>query len=145
MSTTDHNTNKIRFLLNGETTSVTNADPTQSVLYYLRENQRLSGTKEGCAEGDCGASAYCGVIGSRTKGLKFRQRLLNKGFSQDELKQLTCPMGLADLKTKKPMEIAVSVMAECLVLREKQQLSHNLFETQLDTDNGKIISFENRD
>ena len=88
-----------------------------------------------------GDSAYCGVIGSRTKGLKFRQRLLKKGFSQDELLQLTCPMGLADLKTKKPMEIAVSVMAECLVLREKHQLSF----AQRDDDNIKIVRLESRD
>jgi len=92
-----------------------------------------------------GDSSYCGVIGSRTKGLKFRQRLLKKGFSQDELLQLTCPMGLADLKTKKPMEIAVSVMAECLVLREKKQIDHTLLETQLENDTTNIVRLESRD
>jgi xanthine dehydrogenase accessory factor len=88
-----------------------------------------------------GDSVYCGVIGSRTKGLKFRQRLLKKGFTQDELQQLTCPMGLTDLKAKKPMEIAVSVMVECLVLREKHQ--QNL--SQQENDTTKIVRLESRE
>jgi len=88
-----------------------------------------------------GDAAYCGVIGSSTKGLKFRQRLLKKGFYQDELQQLTCPMGLADLKTKKPMEIAVSIMAECLLLKEKQQLDY----ARIEDDINKIVSIESRD
>lgn len=88
-----------------------------------------------------GDSVYCGVIGSRTKGLKFRQRLLKKGFSQNELKHLSCPMGLVDLKTKKPMEIAVSVMAECLVLREK----HLQNQSEIDNNSTKIVRFESKE
>ena len=69
-------------------------------------------------------SRYCGLIGSRTKGLKFRQRLIKKGFTQKELAQLICPMGLPDLKTKIPMEIALSVMSELLLTQRKyEQLS----------------------
>ena len=66
-------------------------------------------------------SRYCGLIGSRSKGLKFRQRLIKKGFTQNELKKLICPIGLADLKTKKPMEIALSVMAELLQIQQNRQ------------------------
>lgn len=47
--------NKIRFILDGEVVTVNNAEPTQSVLQYLREDLHRTGSKEGCAEGDCGA------------------------------------------------------------------------------------------
>jgi xanthine dehydrogenase small subunit len=45
----------IRFLLNGVMRSEEHAPPTTTVLDWLRGTARLTGTKEGCAEGDCGA------------------------------------------------------------------------------------------
>ena len=65
-------------------------------------------------------SRYCGLIGSATKGLKFRQRLMKKGYTQQELEGLRCPAGLTSLKSKKPMEIAISMVAELLQLRDKE-------------------------
>nr|HMQ57199.1 FAD binding domain-containing protein [Rhizobiaceae bacterium] len=47
-------TNEIRFFLNGELRGAT-ARPDTTVLEWLRNDARLTGTKEGCAEGDCGA------------------------------------------------------------------------------------------
>ena len=49
----------IRFSLNGTVHEVADAPPTRTVLQYLRQSARLTGTKEGCAEGDCGA---CTVV-----------------------------------------------------------------------------------
>lgn len=43
-----------QFQLNGNTVSLSGADPTESLLRWLRR-ARLHGTKEGCADGDCGA------------------------------------------------------------------------------------------
>ena len=44
----------IKFSLNGETVEV-DVPPTTSLLDWLREERGLTGTKEGCNEGDCGA------------------------------------------------------------------------------------------
>ena len=56
----------VRFLLNNQIVEVGDVSPTVSVLTYLRTRQRRCGTKEGCAEGDCGACTV--VIGELHEG-----------------------------------------------------------------------------
>ena len=46
---------QVTFLLNGAPVCLMPANPTQTLLDYLRETAGLKGTKEGCNEGDCGA------------------------------------------------------------------------------------------
>ncbi|MGH1368439.1 MAG: xanthine dehydrogenase small subunit [Maritimibacter sp.] len=55
----------ITFLLNGETVTLNGVDPTRTALEWLREDRGLTGTKEGCNEGDCGA---CSVMVSDARG-----------------------------------------------------------------------------
>jgi len=45
----------ITFLLNGESVELRGINPMMTALDWLREIRRLTGTKEGCNEGDCGA------------------------------------------------------------------------------------------
>lgn len=54
-------TRPYRFLHRGRVVAV-DAPPTRTLLEWLREDARATGTKEGCAEGDCGA---CTVILAR--------------------------------------------------------------------------------
>lgn len=55
---------------------------------------------------------YLGLIGSQTKALRFRKRLSLAGFEENVIAQMHCPIGLADVKGKWPMEVAVAIAAQ---------------------------------
>jgi len=66
--------NTIRFILDGELIEISEIEPTRTVLQYLREDRGRVGSKEGCAEGDCGA---CTVVVGETVNNRLQFRAVN--------------------------------------------------------------------
>jgi xanthine dehydrogenase accessory factor len=62
---------------------------------------------------------YVGLIGSRTKWATFRHRLQERGFGDDELARVTCPIGIAGVPGKEPGVIAIAVAAQLLQFRAR--------------------------
>lgn len=64
----------IQFLLSDKIYKIKNPDPNKTILNYIRNDLKLTGTKEGCAEGGCGA---CTIV----LGELNRNRIIYKSIN----------------------------------------------------------------
>ncbi|WFS16875.1 xanthine dehydrogenase small subunit [Pseudomonas sp. 905_Psudmo1] len=100
----------IQFLLNRELRTEHALDPNVTVLNYLREHVGKTGTKEGCASGDCGA---CTVVVGELDGDRVRYRTLNSCLtfvSSLHGKQL---ITVEDLKHQGKLHSVQQAMVDC--------------------------------
>lgn len=64
------------------------------------------------------AKPYIGCISSATKAKRFKDRLLQRGYSEKVINKLTMPIGL-EIGGKEPMAVAVSIAGQILQLYHK--------------------------
>ena len=65
-----------------------------------------------------GEFAWLGLIGSSSKGAKFRSRLLRDGVAPDTIARLVSPIGVGAVESKLPAAIAIGVAAQLLQVFE---------------------------
>lgn len=87
--------------------------PDASWAIILTHNHQLDYelVEQGLKQGRLG---YLGMIGSQTKANRFRLRLANRGFSQEQIASLVSPIGKLDIAGKRPIEVAVSIAAQLI-------------------------------
>ena len=66
--------NIIKFVHDDQIVEVKNPDPNETLLNYIRTNLKKTGTKEGCAEGGCGA---CTVVLGELKNNEIKYKAIN--------------------------------------------------------------------
>ena len=79
-----------------------------------------------CAILERNDAQFIGLIGSKTKWLRFQKRLSSAGFSEQQINRIQCPIGLTDVPGKRPMEVAVSIAGAIIADYQKNAHSNSL-------------------
>ena len=65
---------------------------------------------------EIGDETHIGLIGSETKWRRFQMRLQHRGNEAEYYQHVRCPVGLAEVPGKRPVEVAVSIAGELIAL-----------------------------
>lgn len=68
-------------------------------------------------------ASYIGVVGSKRKTKFVREKLLQEGYSEEELSRVTAPIGLP-IDSETPAEIAISIAAQLIWFRANKYKDH---------------------
>ncbi len=71
-------TNKVQFIYENKLIELENPDPNQTILNFIRDELKKTGTKEGCAEGGCGA---CTIVLGELENKKIKYKAINSCIS----------------------------------------------------------------
>jgi xanthine dehydrogenase accessory factor len=102
---------KVRAIVSDEPTNEITSMPSDSYFIIMTHDHDLD-FRLCVAILKRGDARFIGLIGSATKWLRFRKRLSEAGFSEAEISQIQCPIGLDKVPGKRPMEVAVSVASQ---------------------------------
>ncbi len=70
--------NKVQFIYENKLIQLENPDPNQTILNFIRDELKKTGTKEGCAEGGCGA---CTIVLGELENKKIKYKAINSCIS----------------------------------------------------------------
>ena len=108
MQTTTRNT--LSFMLDGQRIDLRSISPTTTVLNFLREQLNRNGTKEGCAEGDCGA---CTVVIADLQQGELRYRAVNACIQFVPVLDGKCLYTVESLKAQQGLHPVQQAMVDC--------------------------------
>lgn len=100
----------IQFLLNNQLITEEALDPNLTVLNYLRGHQRRTGTKEGCASGDCGA---CSVTLGKAVDGEMQYETVNSCLTLVSTLQGKQLITVEDLRHGRALHPAQQAMVDC--------------------------------
>ncbi|CZF81213.1 xanthine dehydrogenase accessory protein XdhC [Grimontia marina] len=97
--------------------------PTNSMYLVLTHNHQLDFdlSRAILKRGD---AKYFGLIGSLSKRKRFDYRLKERGFDDETINTMICPIGMDAVKGKHPAEIAVSVTGELIACYQGEQIAN---------------------
>jgi xanthine dehydrogenase accessory factor len=120
--------------------------PKNSQLLILTHNHQLDFELVEAAL-NRGDFSFIGCIGSNTKAERFQMRLDHKGFSQQQIDDLICPVGMLDIPGKLPMEVAVSMAAQLITDQHqgqqkelRQGVSWKSIKQEIQADNLQLVT-----